>query len=115
MLAGVLCTMIFGGMIIGALFTAPMLTTTTTTTTTSEKAPRNIIFMISDGMGPASVSFARSYYQYINNLPYDYQMPLDTVSAISHFKATNKDSSETDRLGARSMLASHEPGAHPRW
>ncbi|ORY97598.1 alkaline-phosphatase-like protein [Syncephalastrum racemosum] len=35
--------------------------------------------MISDGMGPASVAFARSYYQYIHDLPYDHQMPLDTI------------------------------------
>ncbi|ORE08006.1 alkaline phosphatase-like protein [Rhizopus microsporus var. microsporus] len=41
--------------------------------------PKNIIMMISDGLGPASVSFARTYYQYTNNKPYDYQMPLDTI------------------------------------
>ncbi|KAI8082028.1 alkaline-phosphatase-like protein [Thamnidium elegans] len=35
--------------------------------------------MISDGLGPASVSFARTYYQYTNKKPYDYQMPLDTI------------------------------------
>lgn len=35
--------------------------------------------MISDGLGPASVSFARSYYQFTNKQPYDYQMPLDKI------------------------------------
>ncbi|KAI9478238.1 MAG: alkaline-phosphatase-like protein [Benjaminiella poitrasii] len=35
--------------------------------------------MISDGLGPASVSFARTYYQFVNNKPYDYQLPLDTI------------------------------------
>jgi alkaline phosphatase len=35
--------------------------------------------MISDGLGPASVSFARTYYQYENDHPYDFQMPLDTI------------------------------------
>ncbi|KAI9356895.1 alkaline-phosphatase-like protein [Pilaira anomala] len=35
--------------------------------------------MISDGLGPASVAFARTYYQYTNKKPYDYQMPLDTI------------------------------------
>ncbi|KAI8085017.1 alkaline-phosphatase-like protein [Halteromyces radiatus] len=40
---------------------------------------RNVIMMISDGLGPASVSFARTYHQYINNLPYDFEMPLDTI------------------------------------
>ncbi|ORZ26137.1 alkaline-phosphatase-like protein [Absidia repens] len=35
--------------------------------------------MISDGLGPASVSFARTYYQYINKQAYDYELPLDTI------------------------------------
>jgi alkaline phosphatase len=35
--------------------------------------------MISDGLGPASISFSRTYYQYMNQQPYDYQMPLDTI------------------------------------
>ncbi|KAI8080743.1 alkaline-phosphatase-like protein [Gilbertella persicaria] len=35
--------------------------------------------MISDGLGPASVAFARTYYQLINNKPYDFQMPLDKI------------------------------------
>ncbi|KAI7871354.1 alkaline-phosphatase-like protein [Spinellus fusiger] len=40
---------------------------------------RNVIMMISDGMGPASVAFSRVYYQYINGHPFDYAMPLDTI------------------------------------
>ncbi|KAI9321349.1 alkaline-phosphatase-like protein [Dichotomocladium elegans] len=35
--------------------------------------------MISDGLGPASVSYSRSLYQYIHKLPYDHPMPLDTI------------------------------------
>ena len=35
--------------------------------------------MISDGLGPASVAFARTYYQIINNQPYDFEMPLDKI------------------------------------
>ncbi|KAI8343529.1 alkaline-phosphatase-like protein [Chlamydoabsidia padenii] len=35
--------------------------------------------MISDGLGPASVSFARTYYQYINQKPYDHKTPLDSI------------------------------------
>ena len=50
---------------------------------TSGPAPRNIIMMISDGMGPASVSFSRTFYQYIHGLPYDHEMPLDTVCFFS--------------------------------
>ncbi|KAG2220817.1 hypothetical protein INT45_004478 [Circinella minor] len=41
--------------------------------------PRNVIMMISDGLGPASVSYARSYFQHLNQLPYDHQLPLDTI------------------------------------
>jgi alkaline phosphatase len=41
--------------------------------------PKNVIMMISDGLGPASVSFARTYYQYVNNKPYDHQLPLDKL------------------------------------
>ncbi|CAO3648556.1 unnamed protein product [Mucor hiemalis] len=43
------------------------------------KKPKNVIMMVSDGLGPASVSFARTYYQYTNKKPYDYQTPLDTI------------------------------------
>ncbi|KAI9496846.1 alkaline-phosphatase-like protein [Zychaea mexicana] len=35
--------------------------------------------MVSDGLGPASVSYARSYFQHLNKLPYDHEMPLDTI------------------------------------
>ncbi|KAG2231205.1 hypothetical protein INT48_005926 [Thamnidium elegans] len=49
------------------------------TTNVVPPKPKNVIMMISDGLGPASVSFARTYYQYTNKKPYDYQMPLDTI------------------------------------
>ncbi|KAG0171025.1 hypothetical protein DFQ30_001645 [Apophysomyces sp. BC1015] len=35
--------------------------------------------MISDGLGPASVSFARTYSQFLYNHPYDYVLPLDSI------------------------------------
>ncbi|KAI8583022.1 hypothetical protein K450DRAFT_225950 [Umbelopsis ramanniana AG] len=35
--------------------------------------------MISDGFGPASETYARTYFQYINSLPFDHMMPLDTI------------------------------------
>lgn len=38
-----------------------------------------MIMMVSDGLGPASMTFARMYYQYINDKPYDYQIPLDKL------------------------------------
>ncbi|CAG8529187.1 15898_t:CDS:2 [Acaulospora colombiana] len=40
---------------------------------------RNVILMISDGFGPASETFARDYYQYVNDLPYNYVTPLDKI------------------------------------
>ncbi|KAL7331534.1 vacuolar alkaline phosphatase [Mucor circinelloides] len=45
----------------------------------SLQKPKNVIMMISDGLGPASVSFARTYYQYTQSQPYDYEMPLDKI------------------------------------
>ncbi|KAG2208217.1 hypothetical protein INT47_006072 [Mucor saturninus] len=53
--------------------------TTRFTTNVAPPKPKNVIMMISDGLGPASVSFARTYYQYTNKKPYDFQMPLDTI------------------------------------
>jgi len=43
------------------------------------KKPRNIIFMISDGFGPTSETFGRTYYQYIHNYTYDHITPLDEI------------------------------------
>ncbi|KAG0648678.1 Farnesyl diphosphatase [Hyphodiscus hymeniophilus] len=38
---------------------------------------KNLIFMVSDGMGPASLSLTRSFRQYQNNLPIDDVLILD--------------------------------------
>jgi alkaline phosphatase len=38
---------------------------------------KNVILMISDGFGPASQTFARTYYQYIHSLPNNTKLPLD--------------------------------------
>uniref|UniRef100_L2G761 Alkaline phosphatase n=1 Tax=Colletotrichum fructicola (strain Nara gc5) TaxID=1213859 RepID=L2G761_COLFN len=38
---------------------------------------RNLIFMVSDGMGPASLSLTRSFRQHINGLPEDDVLTLD--------------------------------------
>ncbi|RKP04448.1 alkaline phosphatase [Thamnocephalis sphaerospora] len=35
--------------------------------------------MVSDGFGPASETFARSYHQYVHGLPYNYTTPLDAI------------------------------------
>ncbi|KAG9307181.1 hypothetical protein G9A89_017009 [Geosiphon pyriformis] len=44
------------------------------------KQKRNVILMISDGFGPASETFARSYYQFINDFSYNYTTPLDLIN-----------------------------------
>lgn len=38
---------------------------------------RNLVFMVSDGMGPASLSLTRSWRQYTDGLPYDDTLVLD--------------------------------------
>lgn len=38
---------------------------------------RNLIFMVSDGMGPTSLSLTRSFRQYTEGLPWDDQLVLD--------------------------------------
>ena len=45
----------------------------------SHQKPVNVIFMISDGFGPASQTFARNYYQAVNGLPNNTKLPLDTI------------------------------------
>ncbi|KAI9228541.1 MAG: alkaline phosphatase [Piptocephalis tieghemiana] len=45
------------------------------------KRRRNVIFMVSDGFGPASETYARTFFQSIKSLdhPYAYQLPLDQL------------------------------------
>lgn len=38
---------------------------------------KNVIFMVTDGMGPASLSLARSFKQFRDDLPFDAQLYLD--------------------------------------
>ncbi|KAI9205059.1 alkaline-phosphatase-like protein [Polychytrium aggregatum] len=66
--AGVLVLIIFAFSIARVLY--PM---------TEKPLRRNVIMMVSDGFGPASETFARNYHTYINDLPYDSQLPLDTI------------------------------------
>ncbi|KAK4639335.1 vacuolar alkaline phosphatase [Podospora bellae-mahoneyi] len=46
---------------------------------------RNLIFMVSDGMGPASLSLTRTFRQHVNNLPMD-----DTLVLDQHFWGTSR-------------------------
>lgn len=44
---------------------------------TGHNGKRNLIFMVSDGMGPASLSLTRSYRQHVEGLPIDDVLTLD--------------------------------------
>ncbi|KAL2263732.1 hypothetical protein VTK26DRAFT_5376 [Humicola hyalothermophila] len=50
-----------------------------------KKKKRNLIFMVSDGMGPASLSLTRSFRQHIDSLPIDDVLTLDR-----HFWGTSR-------------------------
>ncbi|KAL2145084.1 hypothetical protein VTI28DRAFT_7963 [Corynascus sepedonium] len=83
---------------------------------------RNLIFMVSDGMGPASLSLTRSFRQHVGSLP-----PSDTLTLDAHFWGTSRtrstDSLVTDSAagatafscglktynGAIAMLDGHSP------
>jgi alkaline phosphatase len=41
------------------------------------KGKRNVVFMVSDGMGPASLALTRNYIQEVKGLPYDQMLTLD--------------------------------------
>ncbi|CAG8703675.1 7361_t:CDS:10, partial [Dentiscutata erythropus] len=56
---------------------------------------KNVILMISDGFGPASETFARGYYQYINDLSYNYTTPLDRI-LVGSSRTRSSDSLVTD-------------------
>ena len=55
----------------------------------AEQTRPNIIFMVTDGTGPASFTAARQYYQTVNNLPMDFQFPLE-----KYFVGTSRTQSE---------------------
>lgn len=46
---------------------------------------RNLVFMVSDGMGPASLSMTRSFRQHVDGLDYD-----DTLTLDKHFWGTSR-------------------------
>lgn len=56
---------------------------------------RNVIIMISDGFGPASETFGREYYQFINNYTYNTMTPLDTI-LIGQSRTRSSNSLITD-------------------
>ncbi|KAK3938378.1 alkaline-phosphatase-like protein [Diplogelasinospora grovesii] len=51
---------------------------------------RNLVFMVSDGMGPASLALTRSFRQLVDDLPID-----DTLTLDKHFWGTSRTRSDS--------------------
>lgn len=56
---------------------------------------RNLIFMVSDGMGPSVLSLTRTYNQFVNNLPHDHMLTLDE-HLVGQSRTRSSDSYITD-------------------
>ena len=83
---------------------------------------RNLVFMVSDGMGPASLSLTRSYRQHVEDLHFG-----DTLTLDKHFWGTSRTRSNSSLVtdsaagatafscgkktynGAISTLPNHDP------
>lgn len=65
---------------------------------------RNLVFMVSDGMGPASLSLARSFRQYENNLDYSDILNLDK-HIIGVSRTRSDDSLVTDSAAGATAFA----------
>ncbi|KAF9126985.1 hypothetical protein BGW39_006200 [Mortierella sp. 14UC] len=65
---------------------------------------RNVIMMVSDGFGPASQTYGRSYYQYINNLPEDELTSLDKM-LVGTSRTRSSDSLVTDSAAAATAFS----------
>lgn len=86
------------------------------------KGKRNLIFMVSDGMGPTSMSLTRSFKQHIENAPYEALLALDS-HVIGQSRTRSTSSLITDSAagatafscgkksynGAISVLDDHTP------
>ncbi|KAK3368147.1 alkaline phosphatase-like protein [Podospora didyma] len=78
---------------------------------TNSKTPakRNLIFMVSDGMGPASLSLTRSFRQLVYDLPIDNTLQLDRHFWDSAAGATAFSCGRKSYNGAISMLPDYSP------
>ncbi|KAG8533641.1 uncharacterized protein KY384_001382 [Bacidia gigantensis] len=59
------------------------------------KGKRNMIFMVSDGMGPTSLSMTRSFLQTSSDFPFDHELVLDS-HLIGSSRTRSTDSLITD-------------------
>lgn len=60
--------------------------------------------MISDGFGPASETFARTYKQYIDGLEYNHMTPLDEI-LVGSCRTRSFSSYITDSAAAATAFA----------
>jgi len=65
---------------------------------------KNVILMISDGFGPASETYARSYYQHVHKLPYNFTTPLDEIF-VGTSRTRSSDSLVTDSAAGATAFA----------
>ncbi|KAI8992359.1 alkaline-phosphatase-like protein [Pilobolus umbonatus] len=65
---------------------------------------KNMVLLISDGLGPASMTFARTYYQYLKNKPYDYQLPLDSMH-VGQSRTRSSSSLVTDSAAGATAIS----------
>ncbi|GAB7349111.1 hypothetical protein MBLNU459_g8059t1 [Dothideomycetes sp. NU459] len=69
---------------------------------------RNLVFMVSDGMGPTSLSLTRSWRQYVDALPYDDALVLDH-HLIGQSRTRSSSSLVTDSAaGATAFSCGHK-------
>ncbi|TIA77917.1 alkaline phosphatase [Aureobasidium pullulans] len=85
-----------------------------TSKTTSERhgerpnGKRNLVFMVSDGMGPTSLALTRGWRQYVNALPWDDTLVLDK-HLIGNSRTRSSSSLVTDSAaGATAFSCGHK-------
>lgn len=70
----------------------------------SSPKPRSVIFFVSDGMGPASLSLTRLYLQYRDQLPYNHTLFLDSLF-IGSLRTRSLSSLITDSAAGATAFA----------
>lgn len=69
---------------------------------------RNLVFMVSDGMGPTSLALTRGFNQYANALPWDHTLGLDK-HLIGNSRTRSSNSLVTDSAaGATAFSCGHK-------
>jgi alkaline phosphatase len=68
----------------------------------------NVIFMVSDGFGPASETFGRTYYQYVNKYPSNHITPLDKILVGQSRTRSNSSLITDSAAGATAYSCGHK-------